>query len=186
MDRLLQLLKKYSFENREVVLSSGQRSTFFIDCKQTALLAEGHLEVARALLRAISTLSRPVQAVAGVELGGCSLASAVSTLSAIEGRPLDAMYVRKELKDHGSGRWIEGGSHLAGERSVAVLEDVVTTGGSTLRAVGRLNEFGFNVIGVVALVDRCQGGKENIKKEGLEFVSIYSRRDFLQGAEESA
>ncbi|MCB9666944.1 MAG: orotate phosphoribosyltransferase [Myxococcales bacterium] len=186
MDRLLELLKKYSFEEREVVLSSGQRSTFFIDCKQTVLLAEGHLAAGRALLRAIDTLSRPVQAVAGVELGGCSLASAVSTLSAVDGRPLDAMYVRKELKDHGSGRWIEGGSHLAGERTVAVLEDVITTGGSTLRAVGRLNELGFNVIGVIALVDRCQGGKEIIAKEGLEFVSIYSRRDFLGKAQENA
>lgn len=186
MDRLLELLKTHSFERREVILASGQKSTFFIDCKQTVLLAEGHVQVAKAFLAAIGKFSQPIQAVAGVELGGCPLASAVATVSSLKGKPLDALYVRKHIKDHGRARWVEGGSHLGTGASVVVLEDVVTTGGSTLNAVERLRDQGFNVVGVVALVDRSQGGKEVIEKEGLEFVSIYTRQDFLQETEEHA
>lgn len=185
MDRLLELLKEHSFERKEVVLASGQRSTFFIDCKQTVLLAEGHVQVAAALLKAIDALARRPQAVAGVELGGCPLASAVATVSALQKRPLDAIVVRKAVKDHGSARWVEGASHLHKHTPVVVVEDVVTTGGSTIRAVQRLKEQGLDVVGVVALVDRNQGGKEVIENEGLEFVSIYTRSDFLPDNEES-
>lgn len=184
MDRLLELLKEHSFEEKEVVLASGRRSTFFIDCKQTVLLAEGHVQVASALLKAIDSLSQKPRAVAGVELGGCPLASAVATVSALQRRPLDAIVVRKAVKDHGSARWVEGASHLGEGALVVVVEDVVTTGGSTLRAVQRLKDQGLAVIGVVALVDRNQGGREVIENEGLEFVSIYTRNDFMPDAKD--
>ena len=120
-----------------------------------------------------------VSAVAGVELGGCPLASAVAVTSALASVPLDALYVRKEAKDHGSRRLIEGGTRLKPGASVALLEDVITTGGSTLKAVDKLEQVGVKVVGVVALVDRLEGGVEIIRARGLPVVTICTRRDFL-------
>ncbi len=134
MDRLLALLTTHSFARTRVVLASGRESDFFIDVKQTALLAEGHALLADALLAALGELPEAA-AVAGVELGGCPLASAVAMRSFERGAPLDAIYVRKEVKDHGSRRQLEGNAHLPAGAKVAVLEDVVTTGGSTVRAI---------------------------------------------------
>lgn len=182
MDRLLELLTAHSFAKKKVVLASGKESDFFIDVKQTALLAEGHALVADAMLSAIARLPEAPLAVAGVELGGCSLASAVALRSfdrrSDDRPPLDAVYVRKEVKDHGSRRALEGSSHLPAGAKVAVLEDVVTTGGSTLRAVERLREGGLEVVGVVALVDRREGGADAIAQAGLPFIAIYGREDF--------
>jgi orotate phosphoribosyltransferase len=178
-DRLLELLRAHSFERRRFVLASGRESDFFIDVKQTALLAEGHALIGRAMRSAVDRLPEPPAAVAGVELGGCPLASAVALVSFEQGRPLDAIYVRKAAKDHGSQRMLEGSSHLAAGAKVAVLEDVVTTGGSTLRAVGSLREHGLDVVGVVAVVDRREGGGEAIANAGLSFLALYGREDFL-------
>ncbi len=179
MDRLLQLLRERSFARKEVTLASGRKSNFFIDCKQTALTAEGHVLIAERMLLALSTLPIAPRAVAGVELGGCPLASAVATVSFQKGKPLDAVYVRKSVKDHGSMRWLEGDSALPDGAPVAVLEDVVTTGGSTLNAVERLRSRSLTVVGVIALVDRREGGGETISAAGLPFTALYTRHDFL-------
>lgn len=179
MDRLLELLKTHSFARRAVTLASGRQSDFFIDVKQTALLAEGHALLADALLRGLQSFPEQPVAVAGVELGGCPLASAVALRSFDRGAPLDAVYVRKEVKDHGSRRLLEGNARLRAGAPVAVLEDVVTTGGSTLRAVERLREQGLVVVGVVAVVDRREGGADAIRAAGLPLVSLYRREDFF-------
>ena len=100
-DRLLALLRERSYERRHVVLASGRESDFFIDCKQTVLTAEGHALVGELMLDALAELPR-CEAVAGVELGGCPLASAVSLVSHQRGRGLPALYVRKARKDHGT------------------------------------------------------------------------------------
>lgn len=150
--RLLELLRARSFERKRVTLASGKESDFFIDCKQAVLTAEGHALVGEVLLDAIGALPACV-AVAGVELGGCPLASAVALTSFQRGVPLDAVYVRKDAKDHGSRRLLEGNTRLAPAARVVLLEDVVTTGGSTVRAAARLREGGYEVAGVVALVD---------------------------------
>ena len=176
---LLELLRALSFERRRVVLASGKESDFFIDCKQAILTAEGHALVGALLGAALETLPTPVTAVAGVELGGCPLASAVSMASVRAGVPLDAIYVRKEAKSHGSQRLIEGGTRLSPGASVALLEDVVTTGGSTLAAAAKLREAGFAIAGVVALVDRLEGGREAIVAAGLAFDALYTRADFI-------
>lgn len=186
-DRLLELLRRLSFAQRKVVLASGRESDFFIDCKQTVLTAEGHALAGAAFLEAVAPRSSAppfgtVAAVAGVELGGCPLASAVAVVSFQRGTPLDAVYVRKEAKDHGSRRLLEGNGHLPAGASVVLLEDVVTTGGSTLKAAGRLREAGYAVPGVVALVDRLEGGREAIEATGLRFIALYTRRDFLPDA----
>src|SRR3954469_24906094 len=160
--RLVALLRERSFERKRVVLASGRESDFFIDCKQTVLTAEGHALVGELMFEALSGLPR-CEAVAGVELGGCPLASAVSLVSFVRGRPLDALYVRKEVKDHGSRKLVEGDRALRPGLPVVILEDVITTGGSTLKAIEKLRAVGADVVGVVALVDRLEGGAEAIR-----------------------
>jgi orotate phosphoribosyltransferase len=179
-ERLLDLLRTLSFARRRVILASGKESDFFIDCKQTALTAEGHALVGELALLALSKLPASAVAVAGVELGGCPLASAVSMASFAGGNaPLDAIYVRKEAKSHGSRRLLEGGTRLPPNASIALLEDVVTTGGSTLVAAAKLREAGYSVAGVVALVDRLEGGREAIEAAGYFFHAIFTRADFM-------
>jgi orotate phosphoribosyltransferase len=178
--RLLELLVQHSFARRRVVLASGRTSDFFIDCKQTVLLGEGHALVGEVMLGEVSALGG-CRAVAGVELGGCPLASAValtSFLRARDGGVLDAVYVRKAAKDHGSARLVEGDSHLLRGTRIALLEDVVTTGGSTLKAAAALRDAGYDVAGVVALVDRQEGGAEAILEAGVPFRAVYTRSAF--------
>jgi orotate phosphoribosyltransferase len=178
-EKLLELLRVLSFERKKVVLASGKESDFFIDCKQAVLTAEGHALVGELAWESLAGLPVAPLAVAGVELGGCPLASAVSLHSFRAGKPLDAIYVRKEAKAHGSRRLIEGGTRLPAGAPVALLEDVVTTGGSTLAAAGKLRDAGFEVAGVVALVDRLEGGREAIVAAGLAFQALYARTDFM-------
>lgn len=179
-ERLLELLRERSFERKRVVLASGKESWFFIDCKQTSLLAEGHALLGELMLDAIERLCGPVDAVAGVVVGGCPLASAVSLTSQLRGKGVRALYVRKERKDHGSAKRVEGASGLVPGARAALLEDVVTTGGSTLAAIEALREIGASIAGVVAIVDRDEGGAEAIRATGAPFASLFGRRDFLQ------
>jgi orotate phosphoribosyltransferase len=176
--RLVDLLRERSFERKKVILASGKESDFFIDCKQTILTAEGHALVGLLMFEALAKLP-PCEGVAGVELGGCPLASAVSLTSFQKGRPLPAFYVRKGAKDHGSKKLVEGDKSIRPGMPVVVLEDVVTTGGSTLQAVDKLRDVGLQVVGVVAIVDRLEGGREAIENSGLAFVSIATRLDFI-------
>jgi len=177
-ERLIALLRERSFEKKRVILASGRESDFFIDCKQTILTAEGHALVGELMFDALRELPA-CEAVAGVELGGCPLASAVSLVSFQRGRPLAALYVRKEQKDHGSKRLVEGDRAITPGIPVVVLEDVITTGGSTLKAVDKLGQAGVKVVGVVALVDRLEGGAEAIRAAALPLVCIANRRDFI-------
>jgi orotate phosphoribosyltransferase len=177
---LVELLRERSFEKKRVVLASGKESDFFIDCKQTVLTAEGHTLVGSLMFDALAAFSE-CEAVAGVELGGCPLASAVSLTSFTRGRPLAALYVRKESKDHGTKKLVEGDKALRPGLPVVVLEDVVTTGRSTLKAIEKLREAGAEVVGVVALVDRLEGGAEALKEAGIAFVAICTRKDFMEG-----
>jgi len=175
--RLLELLKQHSYRRQRVVLASGKESDFFIDCKQTVLGAEGHALTGEVLFEAVRALG-PCDAIAGVELGGCPLASAVSLTSFQRGEPLDAIYVRKEVKDHGSRRMLEGDVRLRAGARITLLEDVITTGGSTLKAVAKLAEAGHAVSGVVVLVDRLEGGREALESSGLVVRAVYTRTDF--------
>jgi len=176
--RLLELLRERSFARRKVTLASGRESDFFIDCKQTVLGAEAHALVGELMLDAASELP-PCDAVAGVELGGCPLASAVALTSHLRGAPKDAVYVRKDAKDHGSKRLVEGDTQLSRGAALVILEDVTTTGGSTLKAVEKLRTAGYEVVGVVTLVDRLEGGREAIEAAGLPLIAIYTRNDFI-------
>ena len=175
---LLALLRRQSFRRGKFVLASGKESDFFIDCKQTVLGARGHLLAGVVMLDALESLPR-CEAVAGVALGGCPLASAVSLVSELRARPLPALYVRKDAKDHGTRRLVEGELGQSGTTPVVLLEDVITTGGSTLKAVAALEAAGAKVVGVVVLVDRREGGAEALDAARMPWASIFRRQDFI-------
>lgn len=176
---LLDQLRAHSFVRREVKLASGASSDWFVDCKQTVLRAAGHRAAGEVLLRHVRASFPQCEVVAGVALGGCPLASAVSLCSALEERPLDAFYVRRQVKDHGSARSIEGDDLYKKGAKVVVLEDVVTSGGSTLQAVELLRSASHEVLGVIALVDREAGGRAALEEAGLVFEALFRREDFL-------
>ena len=177
--RLLELLTALSFERRKVVLSSGRESDFYIDCKRTALTAEGHFLVGRLLLAELRRKAPQVKGAGGLTLGADPLASAVSLTSWLAGPPVAAFIIRKEPKGHGTGQWIEGLTALGNGAPVAILEDVVTSGASTIKAIERAQAEGLKVLGAFALVDRLEGGREAIEATGLPLTSLFTRRDFI-------
>ena len=176
--RLRDLLAKLSYERREVTLSSGLKSDFYIDCKQTVLTAEGHFLVGSLMLELVRTHAPAVEAVGGLTMGADPLASAVSALSHVVGPPLAAFYVRKEPKGHGTAQWIEGSKSLRAGMPVAIVEDVVTTGGSALKAIARAREAGLDVKLILGLVDREEGGREALEREA-PLVTLLRKRDFV-------
>lgn len=175
--RLLELMKQLSYEEREVTLASGLKSNFYIDCKQTVLGAEGHFLVGTLINRLLAEKLPEVRAIGGLTMGADPIASAVSTMSFVMGRPLRAFYVRKEAKGYGTGQWIEGTKGLSQNLPVAIVEDVVTTGGSALKALARAREFGLDVKAIIGLVDREEGGREVLEKEA-PLYSLFAKRDF--------
>src|SRR5512137_203713 len=175
--RLLTLLRERAYEKRDVVLASGRRSNFYIDCRRVVLTAEGHFHVGWLLGQQIRELCPDAVAVGGMSLGADPLASATSLVSYLGGRPLDAFYVRKEAKGHGTGQFVEGAAHLPAGSPVVIVEDVVTTGGSSLLAVERAEGAGLRPVRILALVDRCEGGRETIEQR-LPLTTLYTRTDF--------
>jgi len=178
--RLLELLRTLSFERRKVVLASGKESDFYVDCKRTTLTAEGHVLVGRLLFDRIRKIRPLVRGVGGLTLGADPLASAIALTSFLEGEPVDSFIVRKEPKGHGTGQWIEGRRTIPDGSRVAVLEDVVTTGGSALKAIERCRGESLVVVGCFALVDRMEGGREAIEAAGVPLDSLFTREDFLR------
>ncbi|MGD1850863.1 MAG: orotate phosphoribosyltransferase [Cyanophyceae cyanobacterium] len=172
-DSLLTFLCRVAYKEGDFTLSSGQKSTYYINCKPVTLDAQGALAIGRLLL---PMLPQGTDAVAGLTLGADPMVSAVSVVSAYERSPIPALIIRKEAKGHGTMDYIEG-PPLKNGASVVVLEDVVTTGGSALKAVERLQAAGYAVTRIIALVDRKQGGEELYAKHGLTFEPLYSIDD---------
>ncbi|MEM7594239.1 MAG: orotate phosphoribosyltransferase [Cyanobacteria bacterium P01_A01_bin.83] len=173
---LLDLIVKYAYVEGNFTLSSGAKSSYYINCKQVTLRAEGALALGRLLLQ---LLPEATQAIAGLTLGADPMVSAVSVVSAYENKPIPALIIRKQPKGHGTKAYIEGPS-LASGAKVVVLEDVVTTGGSALTAVERLQDAGYEVRQILALVDREQGGKELYQSKNIEFQALFSIQEVQQ------
>ena len=177
--RFLRLMKELSFAERPVTLSSGRASSFYIDSKQSVLTAEGHFLVGQLFLAIIEEKCPEIEAAGGLTMGAAPLASALATVSFIAGRPRAAFYVRKEPKGHGTASWIEGMKVLRKGMPVCIVEDVVTTGASTLRAIERARIHELDVRHVIALVDRQEeGGREAIEKEA-PLTALFTKKDFL-------
>ena len=176
--RLHALLRERSFQEREITLSSGLRSNFYIDCKQVSLDAEGAHLIGNLFAAVIDEVAPAAAAVGGLTLGADPLATAASIASFQQGRPRAAFIVRKEPKGHGTGQWIEMPSDLGPGSEVVVVEDVVTTGASMLRAIERLVTAGYRVVHALALVDRLEGGRAAIEAH-TPLTSLFDRKDFL-------
>ena len=177
-ERLKQIILELSYEKRKVTLASGRESDFYFDGKQTTLHAEGGLLVGKLFYEAIKDVEH-VQGVGGITLGADPIATATSIAAYLDGRPMHAFIIRKEPKGHGTGQWLEGRKNLPPGSRVVIVEDVVTTGGSSMKAVRRAEEEGLVVLGIVALVDREEGGRENIEAEGVWLRSIFTKSQLV-------
>ena len=177
---MIRLLIERSVKTGKFTLASGKESDFFIDCKQSVLSALGHAVAGRLMLKAVADRFREAEAVAGVELGGYPLASSVSLLSTMtDFRDLSALYVRKAQKNHGSSQRVEGKASVEAGSKVVLLKDVVTMGGSSLRAVAALREEEYDVIGVIALVDRLEGAAQAFEEAEVPFLSVLTRENLV-------
>lgn len=176
-ERLLALLRSRAFQEREVVLSSGRTSNFYLDCKQVSLDAEGATLIGELFHATIEEVAPQAVAVGGLTLGADPLATATSVVSFLAGRPRAAFLVRKEPKGHGTNQWLES-TRLPAGAEVVVVEDVITTGAATLKAVERARLAGLRVVHALGLVDRLEGGREAVTRE-VPLTTLFTRRDFL-------
>ncbi|MEM9503791.1 MAG: orotate phosphoribosyltransferase [Cyanobacteria bacterium P01_E01_bin.43] len=172
-DRLLDLFCEAAYKEGDFTLSSGQKSTYYINGKQVTLHAAGGVMVGRLLL---DKLPATAAAVAGLTLGADPMVTGVSIVGAYRDRPITPLIVRKEAKGHGTQAYIEGPTLPPGT-PVVVLEDVVTTGRSAWQAVERLRQAGYTVNTILALVDRQQGGGEFYQAQGLNFEALFAITD---------
>jgi orotate phosphoribosyltransferase len=181
MDRLpdlIALLARRSAKRGQFTLASGKQSTLYIDARLTTMSPDGLALIGPLGLGALRDAEWRVDSIGGLTLGADPVSYAVSYASALAGTPVRCFTVRKEAKAHGTGRLIEG-SFREGDR-VAVVEDVITTGGSALRAVSAVRQAGGTVVGVLALVDREEGGREAIEAEGLPVVALARASDVVR------
>lgn len=178
MSPLLKLLKERAVEIRPVTLASGRQSNFYIDVKRVSLMAEGAYWIGKELLSLIQNNHPQVKAAGGLTLGADPLGTAVALTSWTSPSPIQSFIVRKELKSHGLGNWVEGRDLLADGDPIVVLEDVVTSGSSSLESIEKLEASGLRVEGVCCVVDREEGGRERIESRGYRLSSLYLKRDF--------
>lgn len=175
---LIQLLCEKSFKYSEepvFKLVSGKKSRFYVNCKPTILSPRGMFLVGHLVFEAVKGLG--LDGVGGLTFGADPIAMATAFVSELQQRPLNAFSIRKDQKDHGIVKWIEG--DMKPNDRVAILEDVVTTGGSTLKAVERAEAEGLSVVKVVALVDRQEGGLEKIQERVADAAAIVTRDELL-------
>ena len=172
-EKLLERLKEDCYKKGDYTLSSGQKSEHYVNCKPVTLTGHGLTITAMMLLEHVET---PV--VAGLTLGADPLVSGVAVCSALDGRLVDALIVRKEPKGHGTGAWIEGPEFPEGTK-VTVLEDVTTTGGSAIKAVEKLRDAGYVVERVVTVVDRQEGAIEALAAANLELRRLFTIDDLV-------
>ena len=177
--RLAALLLEKSYRAGEVVLTSGRKSDYYFDCKQTALHPEGAWLIGNLLF---DLLPADIVGVGGMTLGADPLVTAVSLASYLRGRPMPAFIVRKAAKGHGTNQFLEGLSNFAPGASVALLEDVVTTGGTLLTVIDRVQAAGLSVGAVVTVLDRKEGGAERLAERGFPLLSIFTRDALLEAA----
>lgn len=177
-ERLKKILRRYSVLRGEFVLASGKRSNVYVDCRLTTLRGEAMPLVGRSVLSRIRARGWVPQAVGGLTMGADPVACAVAHVSQLTPVPVDAFVVRKEKKRHGSTRPVEGLANMDGVRCV-VLEDVCTSGGSTIQAIRRVRDAGMRVLGACSLVDREQGARAALAAIGCDLESVFTMNELL-------
>jgi orotate phosphoribosyltransferase len=179
-EELLRIIYQKGFqysEEEKFKLSSGKLSKFYIDCRVVNSLAKAKYLVSHIIYKKIVNLN--IDAIGGPAMGAIPIADAVSYLSYLEGREIKSFWIRKTPKGHGLKKWIEG-DVKSGDR-IIIVDDVITTGGSTIEAIQRAREGGLNVVKVIILVDREEeGGKQAIEKEGVEVEALFTINDLMR------
>ena len=173
-EEVLELLKKNAYKKGEFKLSSGKTSEHYVNCKPVTLTGRGLTLISMMMLEHIKT-----DVVAGLTLGADPLVSGVVVCSALDMRLINALIVRKEPKGHGTGAWIEGKLPPEGTK-ITILEDVITTGGSAIKAANKIIDAGFTVERIVSIVDRQEGGKDAIIDAGFESISLFTLEELCR------
>ena len=171
---LMDLVREKALKFGDFTLASGKQAKFYLDCRQVTLDSQGAKLIAAGMLDLIG--SELPAAVGGMAIGADPITGAIITLAGIRGQQLRGVIVRKEAKGHGTGRTVEGPVQPGEE--IVIVEDVVTTGGSSLQAIERCEEFGLKVRGVLAIIDRLEGGKEAFSAKGHQLQTLFTVRDF--------
>lgn len=177
--RLLEILLEKSFQYSEkpiFKLASGKTSNYYINCKGTTLDSEAMNLIGHIFYNKIKTLR--VNAIGGLTQGADPIAVATAMISGIIDDPINAFVVRKKAKEHGLKKLIEGDIH-EGDK-VVIIDDVVTTGQSTIEAIENAKKEKLNIIKVIVLIDRQEGGRENIERQGIPFESVFTKDDLIK------
>jgi len=177
-ERLANLLRAKSLVRGEITLSSGKKSNYYLDCKLTTLDPEGALLTGYCVLELLDEMAIKPDAIGGLSMGADPLVTAAGVVSAIEKKPLPGFLVRKEAKKHGRQKQIEGLDDPRGKK-VVIVDEVCTTGGSTQEAIDAAEREGCQVVAVISLVDREEGGSEMLR-EKYNYRSIFTARELLQ------
>jgi orotate phosphoribosyltransferase len=178
-ERLQEIIREKSLRFGQFTLASGKTSSYYLDCRLTTLDPEGAYRTGLEVLRLLAEAGIEAEAIGGPTIGADPMVAAVAVCSYQQGRPLPAFLVRKEAKGHGTRRRIEGG--LGPASKVVVVDDVVTTAGSTLMAIRACEEEGHEVVAVMCLVDRQEGGSEALAD--YRFLPLFTRDQLLEGTE---
>jgi orotate phosphoribosyltransferase len=174
------IIREKSLRVGDFTLSSGKKSSYYLDCRMTTLDPRGALLIARLILEGLRQHNIPADAVGGLTMGADPIAAAVAVVSGLEGKPVPAFIVRKEAKGHGTQRSIEGYDGKQGAR-VVVVDDVCTTGDSILKAAEKVEEAGYEVTAAFCVVDREEGGTELIAKR-YPFYPLFTAKELLKDA----
>lgn len=171
---LIELVRAKALKFGDFTLASGKKAKYYLDCRQVTLDSAGAVLIAEGMLELIGD-DLP-DAVGGMAIGADPITAAILTVAGQSNRPLRGVIVRKEAKGHGAGRTVEGPVSPGDE--IVIVEDVVTTGGSSLQAIERCQEFGLKVRSVLAIIDRLEGGREAFANAGFELQTLLTIRDF--------
>ena len=182
--RLVEMLATRSARLGRFTLSSGKESTLYIDARLTTMSPDGLTLIGPMALERMAVLGWAPDAVGGLTLGADPVSYAIAYASQLAGRPVRSFTVRKEAKTHGTGRLIEG-PFRSGDR-IVVIEDVITTGASALKAIETVIAAGGSVLGVLAVVDREEGGRQALEAAGVTVTSLASAADVVSGMQEPA
>ena len=175
-DALLELIRTEALQRGEFTLASGKKASYYLDCRNITLHPRGANVIAAGMLDAIESAGTLPDAVGGMAIGADPITAAIITIAGQRDLPLKGFMVRKEPKGHGTGKQVEG--PVAPGQHVVIVEDVITSGGSALKAVEAAQEFGLIVDRVIAIIDRLAGGQQAFAAKGLQLITLTTIRDF--------
>jgi orotate phosphoribosyltransferase len=175
-DALAALIREKALRFGDFTLASGKKAKYYLDCKHVTLDPAGARLVAEGILELLAQDDRHPKAIGGMAIGADPITASVVVISGVRGSPMRGFMIRKESKGHGTNQHVEGPVQPGDE--VVIVEDVVTTGGSSLAAIERAEAFGLKVTRVIGIVDRLEGGAQAFSQRGLPFASLFTISDF--------